>query len=65
MDYESPTLSPPPGLLGVDLEVLAQQIYHGLGPNPTMSEHRQLFYMLANIHHQISIDEVLPLLENF
>ena len=25
-----------------------------------MSDHRQMFYMLANIHHQITIGEVLP-----
>jgi hypothetical protein len=48
---ELPTLPPPPGLLGPDLEVLARQIRHGLGPNPTVSDSRQMFYMLANVHH--------------
>ena len=37
VDNESLVSSPPPGLLGVDLEVLTRQIQHGLGPNPTMS----------------------------
>ena len=51
---------PPPGLSGVDFEILACQIRHGLGPNPTVSDHRQMFYMLANVHHQIATGEVLP-----
>jgi hypothetical protein len=42
----SPT---PPGLLVADLDVLAHQIHGNLGPNPTVSERRQMFYMLANI----------------
>ena len=42
---------PPPGLLGVDLEVLAGQIRCGPGPNPTVSDHSQMFYMMANVHH--------------
>jgi hypothetical protein len=32
-----PTL---PGLLGADLKVLTLWIQHGLGPNPTMLDHR-------------------------
>jgi hypothetical protein len=58
---EPPALSPLPGLLGADLEVLAYQIRHGLGLNPTVMGYRQMFYMLANIHHQITTSEVLPL----
>jgi hypothetical protein len=54
-----PVTPPPPGLLGADLEVLAHQIRRGLGPHPTMLDRRQMFYMLANIYHQIAIDEVL------
>jgi hypothetical protein len=52
---------PPLGLLGANLEVLAYQIRRGLGPNPTVSDHRQMFYMLANVHHQITIGEMLLL----
>jgi hypothetical protein len=37
---EPQTSPPPPGLLGADLEVLAQQIRCDLGPNPTVSDHR-------------------------
>ena len=48
------------GLLGADLKVLARQIQRGLGLNPTVSDHRQMFYMLANVHHQIATGEVLP-----
>ena len=48
---EPPMSSPPPGLLGADLEVLARQIQCGLGPNPTVSDRRQMFYILANIQH--------------
>jgi hypothetical protein len=46
VENESLVSSPPPGLLEAYLMVLARQIRHGLGPNPTMSEHRQLFYKL-------------------
>jgi hypothetical protein len=52
--------SPPLGLLGGDLEVLAQQILCGLGLHPIVSNRRHMFYMLANVHHQIAIGEVLP-----
>ena len=31
-----------------------------MGSNTTMSEHRQMFYMLANIHYQITTGELLP-----
>ena len=48
---ELPTPPPPLGLLGADLEVLAQQIQRSLGPSPTVSDSRQMFYMLANVHH--------------
>ena len=48
-----------------NLEVLAHQIQHGLGPNPTMLDHHQMFYMLANVHHQIATSEVLPPLDHF
>ena len=51
--------SPLPGLLGADLEVLAHQIWRGLGPNPTMSDRHQMFYMLANAYHHITTGEVL------
>jgi hypothetical protein len=30
-----------------------------------MSGHRQMFYMLANVHHQITTSEVLPPLDRF
>ena len=46
-----PVSPPPPRLLGADLEVLAYQIQHSLGPNPTVLERCQMFYMLANVHH--------------
>lgn len=52
-------LCPPPGLLGADLEVLAQEIQLGLGPNPTILERHQIFYMMVNVHYQISAGEVL------
>jgi hypothetical protein len=52
--------SPPLGLLGGDLKVLAQQILYSLGLHPIVSNHRHMFYMLANVHHQIATDEVLP-----
>ena len=65
MGNESPTLPPPPGLLGADLEFLALQIRCGLGPNPTVLDHNQMFYMLANIYHHIAIGEVLPLPDRF
>jgi hypothetical protein len=44
----------------IDLEVLAQQIRRSLRPNPTVSNHRQMFYMLANIHHWTTTGEALP-----
>jgi hypothetical protein len=53
------TPSSPPGLLGADLEVLAYQIWCG-SPNPIVSDRRQMFYMLANVLHQITNGEVLP-----
>jgi hypothetical protein len=65
MGNEPPALPPLPVLLGAHLEVLAHQIWRGLGSNPTMSNHCQMFYMLANVHHQIIIDEVLPPLDRF
>ena len=37
---ELPASSPPPGLMGADLKVLAQQIWHGLGLSPTVSDQR-------------------------
>ena len=30
-----------------------------------MSDRHQIFYMLANVHHQIATDEVLPSLDRF
>jgi hypothetical protein len=30
-----------------------------------MSDQRQMFYMLANAHHQIATSEVLPLPDRF
>jgi hypothetical protein len=51
MGNKPPTPSSPLGLLGADLEVLACQIRRGLGPNPTVSDRRQMFYMLANVLH--------------
>ena len=57
---EPPASPPLLGLLGVDLKVLAHQIRCGLGLNPTVSNHRQMFYMLANVHYQIATGEVLP-----
>jgi hypothetical protein len=51
--------------LGEDLEVLTWQIQHGLSLTPTMTDWRQMFYMLANVHHQIATNEVLPLPECF
>jgi hypothetical protein len=65
VDNESLASSPPLGLLGADLEALARQIPHGLGPNHTVLEHRQMFYILANVHYQIATGEVLPLPERF
>jgi hypothetical protein len=41
---EPPASPPSPGLLGADLEILARQIRHALGENPTMSERRQLVW---------------------
>jgi hypothetical protein len=35
---EPPVSPPPPGLLGANLEVLAHQIRHALGENPTVSD---------------------------
>ena len=43
----------------MDLEVLAQQIQRCLGPDPTESDHRRMFYMLANVHPQVTIGEAL------
>jgi hypothetical protein len=48
------------GLLGADLEFLPPQIRLGLGPDPTVLKRRGMFYMLANIHHQIVAEEELP-----
>jgi hypothetical protein len=59
MGNKPPAPSSPPGLLGVDLVVLACQIRCG-SPNPTVSDRRQMFYMLANVLHQITNGEVLP-----
>ena len=44
---------------------MARQIWRGLGPNPTVSDQRQIFYMLANVHQQITTGEVLPPPERF
>jgi hypothetical protein len=65
VDNKSLVSPSPLGLLEADLEVLAQQIYHGLVSNPTMSEHHQMFYMLANVHYQIATSEVLPSPKHF
>ena len=62
---ESPAPPPLPGLLRADLEVRAHQIRHGLVLKPIVSDHHQMFYMLANIHHHITIGEVLPPLDCF
>ena len=48
---KSPMPPPPPGLLGENLEVLSRQIQRCRVPNPTVSDHRQMFYMLANVHN--------------
>lgn len=45
MDNESLATSPPPVLLGADIEVLAQQIRLSLGPIPTMPD-RFWYYLL-------------------
>jgi hypothetical protein len=46
-----PSMSPPPsGPSRADLEVLAQQIRCSLGLDPTVLDHCQMFYMLANVH---------------
>jgi hypothetical protein len=62
---EPPTPPSLLGLLGADLRVLARHIQCGLGSNPIVSDRRQVFYMLANVHHLIATGEVLPLLECF
>jgi hypothetical protein len=31
-----------------------------MGPHPTMSDRRQMFYMMANVQHKIATSEVLP-----
>ena len=50
-----PLASPPPlGPSRADLEVRVQQIRHSLVQDPTMSNRRWMFYMLANIHHQVT-----------
>jgi hypothetical protein len=36
-----------------------------LGPNPTVSDHRQMFYMLANVYHHIATGVVLPMPDYF
>ena len=36
-----------------------------MGPNPTVSDCRQMVYMLANVHHQIATGEVLPPPDHF
>ena len=36
-----------------------------MGPNPTVSNHHQMFYMLSNVHHQIATGEMLPPPDNF
>ena len=58
-------LPPSLELLGADLEVLAHQIRCGRVPSPTMLDCRQMFYMLANVHHQINTGEVLLLHDRF
>ena len=65
MSNEPLALPPLPGLLGADLKVLARQIQCGLGLNPTVFDHRQMFHMLDNVHHQITTGEVLPLPDCF
>ena len=51
MGNELPTPPSSLGLMGADLEVLAQQIQCGLGPHPTVLDYHQMFYMPANVHH--------------
>jgi hypothetical protein len=65
VDNESLASSPLPGLLGVDLKVLARQIRLDLGLNPTVLERYQMCYMLVNIHYQIATGEVLSPLDCF
>ena len=43
----------------MDLEVLVQHIHHSLGLDPTLADHRRMFYMLANFHHQVPTSEAL------
>jgi hypothetical protein len=57
---EPPTSCPSLGLLAADLKVLIHQIQLSLGADPTMLEHCQMLYMLANVHYQIATGEVLP-----
>ena len=33
--------------------------------NPIVSDCHQMFYMLANVHHQIATNEVLPPVDHF
>jgi hypothetical protein len=62
---ELPASPPSSGLLGADLMVLAQQIQCGLGPSPTMPDRCKIFYMLANVHHQIATGEVFSSPDRF
>jgi hypothetical protein len=36
-----------------------------LGPNPTVPDRRQMFNVLANVHHRIATVEVLSLPDRF
>ena len=51
VDNESLASSPPLGLLGADIEVLAQQIRLSLGPIPTMPNH--FWYYLLDLSYGI------------
>jgi hypothetical protein len=39
--------------------VLARQIWHSLGPSPTVSKRCQMFYMLDSVHHRVTTGETL------
>jgi len=56
---EPPTSPPPPGPLRANLEVLAQQIWRSLGLDLTVSDCHRMFYILANVHHQVTTGEAL------
>lgn len=56
----APPTSPPSSVhMQAKLEAVYRRIHLSLGLNPTVGNRRQLFYILANVHHRIVIVDLV------